>query len=251
MNMMRCNRAVIRTAGLIVIGNEILSGKIQDQNSFFIATELRTLGVSLMRISVIPDDLACISREAVEFSGAFDLVFTTGGVGPTHDDVTMEGIAHGFGVKLVRHPLLEKKLLERYGKALNDAIMKMTEVPEGSEVIEFTTNNLPLVVFKNIFIFPGIPQYLREKFTLIRDRFITPAFYLKRIYLRANESDIAGILSAIVAKNDCVEFGSYPILDNPDYQIILTAESKMKDDLENMVNELLVQLPKDILVRIE
>ena len=242
---------MIKTAGLIVIGNEILSGKVQDQNSFFLATELRNLGVSLMRISVIPDDIESISKETTAFSRAFDFVFTSGGVGPTHDDITMAGIAHGFGVGLVRHPLLERRFRERYGDTPNAAVMKMAEVPEGSEVIEFTTNNLPLVVFRNIFIFPGIPRYLREKFTLVRDRFRTPAFYLKRIFLRANESDIAGILNTFAETNSCVEFGSYPILDHPEYQIIVTAESKLQEDLEKIVGELVAQLPRNILVRIE
>jgi molybdenum cofactor synthesis domain-containing protein len=251
MIIMDCNRAAIKTAGLVIIGNEILSGKIQDQNSFFLATELRALGVSLMRISVIPDDLNMISREAQTFSVGYDFVFTTGGVGPTHDDVTMAGIAKGFGVGLVRHPLLERKFLDRYGSAANDAVMKMAEVPEGAEVIEFTTNNFPLVVFKNIYIFPGIPRYLREKFTLVRERFRTSDFYLKRIYLKANESDIAAILNRVVEINDCVDFGSYPILDHPDYQIILTAESKLEADLDKALTELLGRLPKDILVRIE
>ena len=251
MNIMNCTRAMIRTAGLIVIGNEILSGKIQDQNSFFLATELRALGVSLMRISVIPDDLDMISRDAQTFSNAYDLVFTTGGVGPTHDDITMAGIAKGFGVGLVRHPLLERKFLERYGSAANEAVMKMAEVPEGSEVIEFTTNNFPLVVFRNIYVFPGIPKYLRQKFTLVRERFRTSDFYLKRIYLRANESDIAAVLNSVVEKNDCVAFGSYPILDNPDYQIMVTAESKLEADLEKALGELIGKLPTDILVRIE
>jgi molybdenum cofactor synthesis domain-containing protein len=251
MIIMDCKRAAIKTAGLIIIGNEILSGKIQDQNSFFLATELRALGVNLMRISVIPDDLDTISKEARAFSDTFDLVFTTGGVGPTHDDITMAGIAIGFGVRLVRHPLLEQKFLDRYGSAANDAVMKMAEIPEGAEVIEFTTNNFPLVVFKNIFVFPGIPRYLREKFTLVRERFRTSDFYLKRLYLKANESDIAAILNSVVEKNDCVDFGSYPILDHPDYQIILTAESKLEADLDKAVTELLGKLPKDILVRID
>jgi FAD synthetase len=85
-----------RTAGIIIIGDEILSGKIQDVNSFYLASELRKLGVNLMRISVIPDNTEVIGNEAVEFSGKHDFVFTSGGVGPTHDDVTMEGIARGF-----------------------------------------------------------------------------------------------------------------------------------------------------------
>jgi molybdenum cofactor synthesis domain-containing protein len=248
---MNCSRAMIRTAGLIVIGNEILSGKIQDQNSFFLATELRALGVSLMRIAVIPDDLNAISREARKFSEAYDLVFTTGGVGPTHDDVTMEGIARGFSVMLVRNPMLEKKFVERYGAAANEAVMKMAEVPEGSEVVEFATNNFPLVVFRNIYIFPGIPRYLQEKFNLIKERFRTSDFYLKKVYLRAMESDIAATLTTVVGRNDCVTFGSYPILGNPEYQIILTVESKLKPDLEKALEELLAQIPKGILVRVE
>lgn len=249
--MERCNRAEIKTAGLIIIGNEILSGKIQDQNSFFLATELRALGVSLMRISVIPDDLETISREATRFSDIHDFVITTGGVGPTHDDITMAGIARGFGVQLVRHPVLERKFRDRYGDAANEAVMKMAEVPEGSEVVEFDTNNFPLVVFKNIFIFPGIPRYLQEKFTLVRERFRTSVFFLKRIYLKANESEIATTLNEVVNNNDCVTFGSYPILGIPEYQIILTAESKLEIVLQKAVEELLAKLPENLLVKVE
>lgn len=248
--MTNCDQASIKTAGLIIIGNEILSGKTQDQNSFFLATELQSLGVSLIRISVIPDDLVMISREAALFSDAFDFVFTTGGVGPTHDDITMSGIAKAFGVQLMRHPVLERTFHERYGKAANDAIMKMAEVPEGAEIVEFGTNNFPLVVFKNIYIFPGIPRYLQEKFTLVRERFRTSEFFVKRIYLRANEADIAAILNAVVEKNDCVTFGSYPILGNDDYQIIVTAESKIRADLQKSLEELLQKLPEDIIVKV-
>lgn len=249
--MIHCGRTTIKTAGLIIIGSEILSGKIHDQNSFFLATELRSLGVSLTQISVIPDDLDMIGREAREFSDAFDYVFTTGGVGPTHDDITMAGIAKGFGVGLVRHPALEKKFRERYGEAVNDAVLKMAEIPEGSEVIEFSTNNFPLVVFRNIYIFPGIPRFLQEKFNLVKERFRTSGFYLRRIYLKANESDIAAILNAIVERNDCVTFGSYPILGNPEYQIILTAESKLEGDLQKATEELISSLPKEFLVKVE
>ncbi len=249
--MTNCDQASIRTAGLIIIGNEILSGKTQDQNSFFLAAELRSLGVSLIRISVIPDDLEMISNEAALFSKAFDFVFTTGGVGPTHDDITMSGIAKAFSVPLVRHPVLERTFQERYGETVNDAIMKMAEVPEGAEIVEFATRNFPLVVFQNIYIFPGIPRYLREKFSLVRERFRTSAFFLKRIYLRADESDIAAILNTVVDKNDCVAFGSYPILGNDEYQIIVTAESKMEADLEKALEELLQKLPREIIVAIK
>lgn len=250
MAMKNCDQASIRTAGLIIIGNEILSGKTQDQNSFFLATELRSLGVSLIRISVIPDDLEMISKEAALFSKSFDLVFTTGGVGPTHDDITMSGIAKAFDVQLVRHPALERAFHERYGESVNDAIMKMAEVPEGSEIVEFATNNFPLVVYRNIYIFPGIPHYLQKKFNLVREKFRTSVFFLKRIYLSANEADIAAILNSVVERNDCVTFGSYPILGNDDYQIIVTAESKIEADLVKALDELIKMLPGDIIVKV-
>jgi molybdenum cofactor synthesis domain-containing protein len=249
--MATCNSAEIRTAGLIIIGNEILSGKVQDANSYFLARELRMLGVSLMRISVISDDVDGIGSEARDFSERFDHVFTSGGVGPTHDDMTMAGIAKGFGVNLVRNELLEKKFRARYGDAMNQAVLKMAEIPEGAEVIELGSNSFPLVVFRNIYIFPGIPKYLQEKFSLIKERFRTAGFYLKRFFLRANESDIAAILNTVAEENICVVFGSYPVLGNPDFQIILTAESKSEGELNKAVDDLLGKLPREILVSIE
>src|SRR5512137_2091029 len=104
---MRMEGQPIRTAGIIIIGNEILSGKVRDTNAYFLVTELRGLGVDVQRILVIPDEVETIGAESALFSKSYDFVFTSGGVGPTHDDVTMEGIARGFGVRVIKHPLLE------------------------------------------------------------------------------------------------------------------------------------------------
>ncbi len=124
-----------KTAGIVIIGNEVLSGKTQDTNSHFLCKELRALGVEVQRILVIPDEIQLIGKEIVPFSRQWDLVFTTGGVGPTHDDVTMSGIAQGFGVKLIRHHDLERRLHERHGENINQARLKMAEVPEGAELV--------------------------------------------------------------------------------------------------------------------
>ncbi len=242
---------VSKTAGIIIIGNEILSGKVHDSNSFFLVCELRALGVSVMRISVIPDDIDTIGREAVAFAKDYDLVFTSGGIGPTHDDVTMEGIAKGFGVKLVTHPALESRFRLRYGDAANQAIMKMAEVPEGAGIIDLGDKRFPIISFRNIFILPGIPQYLREKFSLIKDRFRSTSFYLRRIFLDAEESDIAAALNLVVEEKEDVAFGSYPVLGNPEYKIIVTAECKAESKLKEAVEELLRRLPGDKIVRVE
>lgn len=240
-----------RTAGIIIIGNEILSGKVQDINSHFLAAELRGLGVSLLRISVIPDDVEVIGSEAALFSGSFDFVFTSGGVGPTHDDITMEGIAKGFGVGLMRHPELEKRFRQRYGDAVNEAVLRMADVPEGAGLIELGETRFPLVTFRNICIFPGIPRYLREKFSLIKEKFRSSAFYLKRLFLNAEESEITAVLNRVVEDNRNVIFGSYPSLGNPEYRILVTAESKSEDDLNAAMERLLEGLPKEIVVKVE
>jgi len=240
-----------KTAGIIIIGNEILSGKVKDANSFFLASELRALGVSVRRISVIPDDIETIGAEAVHFSESYDYVFTSGGVGPTHDDITMEGIATGFGVRLIRHPELVARFRKRYGDSANAAVLKMAEVPEGTKIIDLGSSSFPVVSFRNIFIFPGIPKYLMDKFILIKERFRLSCFYLKRFFLLAEETDIAAILNAVVADNIGVTFGSYPIMGNPEYKIIITAESKTEDSINKAAKEFLMKIPKEMVVRIE
>lgn len=240
-----------KTAGIIIIGNEILTGKVKDVNSFFLVCELRNLGVDVKRISVIPDDIEIIGKEAAEFSANYDYVFTSGGVGPTHDDVTMAGIAHGFGVDLFAHDEIKSFLYSRYKEAVNGPVLKMTEVPEGSEIHCHENMRFPVVSFKNIFIFPGIPEYMRNKFSMIKEKFRSSVFYLKRLYLDCHESNIAEILSAVVSKYNNVTFGSYPVLDEPDYRIIITAETKSEESLKTALNDLIDRLPENALVRVE
>src|SRR5512138_1709286 len=112
--------AMARTAGIILIGNELLSGKVADANAVYLCRELRALGVDVRRIVVIPDEVDRIAAEVAEFSQSFDVVFTSGGVGPTHDDVTIEGIARAFGVPVVRHPTLVALLQGYYQGAATE-----------------------------------------------------------------------------------------------------------------------------------
>ncbi|MGH8006231.1 MAG: molybdopterin-binding protein, partial [Candidatus Binatia bacterium] len=150
-------------AGIIVIGNEILSGKTLDSNSAFLARELRQLGVALRRITVIPDELDLIADTVREFHTRFDLVFTSGGVGPTHDDITMDGVARAFGRRVIRHPLLENYIREYLnGRPMNEAYWKMTEVPEGAELLQDDRLRFPTIKLENIYILPGIPEILQQ-----------------------------------------------------------------------------------------
>ena len=240
-----------KTAGIIIIGNEILSGKTQDSNSFFLCTELRALGVDVRRVSVIPDEIHLIGKEAAGFAKNWDFVFTTGGVGPTHDDVTMAGIAHGFGVKVVRHPDLERRLHSRHGKNINEARLRLAEVPEGSELIELDFMYMPVTKFRNVYIFPGIPKIFYDQFRAIKDRFRDTPFHLKVIYVKENEGSIASTLNQLQASYPQLGLGSYPVLGDPDFKVKLTLESKEKDYLDQAFEQLITALPSGAIHRIE
>ena len=239
------------TAGIIIIGNEVLSGKTQDINSHFLCKELRALGVDVRRITVIPDDVSLIGQEAAAFSGQWDVVFTTGGVGPTHDDVTMEGIAHGFQVKLIRHPDLEARLRARHGNQINSARLRMAQVPDGSELIAQGALYAPVVKVRNIYIFPGIPKILHERFEAIKDRFRDSPFHLKIVFVKEGEGVLASKLNHLLERFPDIALGSYPVIDNPDFRVKVTLESKDEGYLKRAFDEFLRSLPPDSIHRTE
>src|SRR6476646_1529447 len=143
-----------KTAGIVIIGNEVLSGKTHDINSYFFCTELRQLGVEVQKISTIQDVIEIIGQEVAQFSKSFDFVFTSGGVGPTHDDVTIEAIAHGFELKVVRHPDIEKRMYQRLGSDVNEARLRMANVPQGAELLAAEALFAPIIKIRNVYIFP-------------------------------------------------------------------------------------------------
>lgn len=239
-----------KTAGIIIIGDEILSGKVHDDNSFFMAKELWSHGIQVCRISIIPDSIDEIAGEVRDFSGRYDYVFTSGGIGPTHDDLTIEGISNAFGVETVVHAAL-KELLEKKLGALSLEQLKMAEVPEGAELVSDETLSFPLIKIKNVFVFPGIPQLLRKKFLAIEKLFNEPLIYLKKVYLKESESRIAPILNGIVGRYRNVKIGSYPEVDNMDYSVMLTFESLDNADLGSAFGDLLSCIPEDKIIRVE
>jgi len=240
-----------KTAAIIVIGNEILSGKVTDTNAAFLAQELRRLGVTLSRILVIPDDLDAIAEAVRAYQPAFDVVFTSGGVGPTHDDITMEGVARGLNRRVIRHPFLEQKIREFSGDQINEARLKMAEVPEGAELIFEGNVRFPTVQVENLYILPGIPEIFRDKFLAMKSRFVVDPYFLRVVYTRAIESTIAEYLNETLAVFPLLQMGSYPKLGDPEYQVRVTLESKDEEYVNRAFDHLVGKLPPGIIVRTE
>jgi molybdenum cofactor synthesis domain-containing protein len=239
-----------KTAGIILIGNEILSGKIEDANAAYLCRELRGLGVDVQRITVIPDDVATIAREVAFFSQQFDVVFTSGGVGPTHDDVTMEGVARAMNVSVVRHPALVALLRHYYADALNDAHLRMAEVPDGAELVSAESVRFPTVLARNVYILPGVPEIFRRKFAAIRERFRDAPIHLRNVFVRIGEGTLAAHLNGLLADFPELMLGSYPEFDNPEYRVKVTLESRDEAYLARAMTAFLERLPADALVRV-
>ena len=240
-----------KTAGIVIIGNEVLSGKTQDINSHFFCTELRRLGVEVQKISTIQDEIELIGQEVAAFSNRFDYVFTSGGIGPTHDDVTIDGIAHGFGLKVVRHPDIERRMRQRLGDQVNEARLRMANVPEGAALLATEALFAPIVNIYNVYIFPGIPKILQERFHAIKERFRDTPYFLKNVYIKYGEGVIAEMLNSLLAKFPQLMLGSYPVLDLPDYKVKVTLESKDPNYLDQALETFVASLPKDAVQRID
>ena len=240
-----------KTAGIVIIGNEVLSGKTHDINSYFFCTELRQLGVEVQKISTIQDIIELIGQEVSQFSKQFDFVFTSGGVGPTHDDVTIDGIAHGFGLKVVRHPDIEKRMYQRLGADVNEARLRMANVPQGAELLATEALFAPIIKIHNVYIFPGIPKILQERFHAIKEIFRDTPYFLKNVFVKYGEGIIAAPMNDLVAKFPELMLGSYPVLDVPEYKVKVTFESKDAQYLDRALQTFLAALPKDAVHRID
>jgi len=240
-----------KTAGIVIIGNEVLSGKTHDINSYFFCTELRQLGVEVQKISTIQDVIEIIGQEVAQFSKSFDFVFTSGGVGPTHDDVTIEAIAHGFGLKVVRHPDIEKRMYQRLGSDVNEARLRMANVPQGAELLAAEALFAPIIKIRNVYIFPGIPKILQERFHAIKEQFREAPYFLKNVYVKYGEGVIAAPMNELVAQYPDLLLGSYPVLDVPEFKVKVTFESKDADYLDRALKTFLTALPHDAVHRID
>jgi molybdenum cofactor synthesis domain-containing protein len=238
-------------AAILIIGNEILSGKVRDANSPFLVDELRSLGVPVRRILVVPDVVDVIAGSIRSLSASFRHVFTSGGVGPTLDDLTFEGLSRAFDAPLEEEPRLAAVIRNHFGTATRASHLKMARLPRGA-TLRWTAGLLwPVVEMQNVMVFPGDPGILREKFTAVREDFRDAPFHLRRVFTTLDEGTLAPILEQVDASHPSVAVGSYPVYGNPDYAVQVTLESKDARAVERAVADLLAAVPARDVVRLD
>src|SRR3954453_3300800 len=207
------------TACVLIIGNEILSGGTQDANLAFLAKGLNDAGIRLREARVIPDDAATIVATVNEGRGNFDYVFTTGGIGPTHDDITSACIAEAFGVQLTVHPEARRILESHYPPGgLNAARLRRAHVPEGPALLPNPISRAPGFRVENVYVLPGVPQIMQAIFNELKHRLKGGAKVLSRsVSCSLGEGTIAQELAALQERYPDVEIGSYPYFRRSDF----------------------------------
>ena len=212
----------IVTAALIIIGNEILSGRIQDANLSYIATKLNDeAGIRLAEVRVVPD----IEDEIVEAVNAMrtkhDYVFTTGGIGPTHDDITAESVAKAFGRKLIRHPEAYRRLVaqfEKRGMEINEARLRMTNTPEGATLVENGISVAPGFQVENVYVMAGVPQVAHAMIDWLAPRLEGgKPVRTKTLVCSLGEGNLAKELGEIQDRYPKIDIGSYPFYGEGNY----------------------------------
>ena len=201
----------IYTACLVIIGDEILSGRTQDANLAYLAKWLNVQGIRLKQVRVVADDMVAIAEAINAVRGSHDYVFTTGGIGPTHDDITVDAIAAAVGVTVVVHPQAEAILRAYYGDKLNDARLRMARVPEGAELIDNLRTGAPGIRWQNIFIMAGVPVITQGMLAALDGKLPGGQPVLSRtVGAWTVESRVAATLAAVEKAHPGTQIGSYP-----------------------------------------
>ncbi len=244
-----------KTAAVLVIGNELLSGKVEEANVHVLARAFRSLGIELRRVVIVLDDIDVIAREVKELSASHDWLVTSGGVGPTHDDVTVTAVAKAFGRRVLLDETLAKMLREHYQERCTDGHLQMALVPEGASLEVHETVRWPTIRIENTWLLPGVPEIFRMKLAVVVDRLAkdqnAPAFVTRAVYTKMDEGDLKPLLDAIVERFPDVGIGSYPKWHDATYKTKLTFDGRDPARIEAAKDAFVALLPAGEPQRVE
>lgn len=237
-------------AAIIIIGDEVLSAKINDTNGPYAARRLRHWGVSLRRIATVSDRVDEIVAELDHCRHRFDSVFTSGGIGPTHDDVTIAAVAQAFGVPVERAPLIVEKLRSARGEDPPEALLRLADVPQGTELLAGPLEWLAVIRIGNVYVLPGIPELFEQLFDSLEGRLRSEPFIGRAIFLSCDEPELAALLTRVQLAAPGVAIGSYPKLRG-EYRTKVTCEARELAAVQAVVAALLAEIPRSAVLRVE
>ncbi|CAA7622999.1 molybdopterin-binding protein [Magnetospirillum sp. SS-4] len=226
------------SAAVLVIGNEILSGRTRDANVQYLGTQLAELGIVLAEVRIIRDDTAAIVEALNALRARHAYVFTSGGIGPTHDDITSAAVARAFGVALARDPEAVARLRSRYGEdELNAARLKMADIPEGAALIDNPVSQAPGFRLGNVFVMAGVPRILQAMFDGVRAGLAGgPPQVSRSLTLAVREGDLAEGLALLQSAHPHVEIGSYPTFADGCSRVGVVARGVDAGELERVMD---------------
>jgi molybdenum cofactor synthesis domain-containing protein len=224
----------IVTAGILVIGDEILSGRTKDKNIGFIAEYLTNIGIDLKEVRVVSDDEPEIIAALDALRSRYNYVFTTGGIGPTHDDITADAVAKAFGVKIDHHPEVVARFQERFGADLNEARLRMARIPEGADLIQSATILAPGFKIENVIVMAGVPSIMQAMMDIVSPKLKSGVRMLSdTVRADSREGDIGGPLRDIAKAHPDAIIGSYPFTDDagkPNVNLVVRSRDQAKLD---------------------
>jgi molybdenum cofactor synthesis domain-containing protein len=222
----------IVTAGILVIGDEILSGRTKDKNIGFIAEYLTNIGIDLKEVRVVADDEDAIVEGLDALRHRYDYVFTTGGIGPTHDDITVDSVAKAFGVEVMHHPDVVERFKQRFGPDVNEARLRMARFPVGSALVESATIMAPGFWIGNVITMAGVPAIMQAMMDIVAPKLRSGKRMLSEsVKANAREGDIGGPLREIALAHPDTAIGSYPFQDEekkPNTNLVVRARDPEK-----------------------
>jgi molybdenum cofactor synthesis domain-containing protein len=242
------------TAALVVVGSEILSAKVQDENGPWAARRLRELGVQLLAIHTVPDRVDDVVASVDALRRRVGWLFTSGGVGPTHDDVTVRAVACALGRPVVRSEEVADAIRAMHrrhhgGAEAPEAALRMADVPLGTRLLGDA--GYPTLAVENVVMLPGVPQFFRYQLDRIVALLSAPPFRLACVFLSVGEDAIAPALDEVARAHPLVEIGSYPRFDDADHRVKVTLEAKDLGLVQTALAALLAALPAGVVVRTE
>jgi molybdenum cofactor synthesis domain-containing protein len=233
--------------GLIIVGNEILSGRFADANTSYLASQLLKRGVHVREVAIVPDEVAIVAAKINEFRTRFDLVITTGGIGPTHDDITLDAVAKALGRRLVQHPELVAIARDKIG-SFNAATEKLTLVPEGTELLAGGRFVWPPLKVADVVVLPGVPALIRAQFPALVQLLPDDHYFAREIRCVAREVDLAAAAQEADSRFDDVDVGSYPIIGGSQHHVLLRFTGARLERVEAARDLFLSLLPETVVV---